>query len=91
MNWLLDQLGKEEAVIAGAPMSFIIAWLIGLIIIWLILEKYVYREGLAAKDDLIRTYQAKLGHLPPERSSKANVNQNIQSLTRYIEQDQTFS
>jgi len=67
-------------MIAGAPLSFALVCLLGLVLIYFILDRYVYHERLAAKDDLIRTYREKLG-LPAtgesiaigERAGKAEL------------------
>ncbi|MGA3325808.1 MAG: hypothetical protein ABSF45_15150 [Terriglobia bacterium] len=88
MEWLLTHLEKEMSLIEGAPLSFLFAWFLGSALIWWVLDKYVYRERLALKDDLIRTYQIKLGLSPVEPSSKEELNQKINLLTQYIEQGQ---
>src|SRR5208282_57037 len=89
MEWLLTHLEEEMSLIKGAPLSFLFAWFLGLVFIWWVLDKYVYRERLAAKDDLTKTYQNKLGISPAERSpNKVELNQKINLLTQYIEQGQ---
>ncbi len=69
MDWLLGQLAKEKSMISGAPIIFAFTWAIGSILIWFVLEKYVYRSRLEAKDDLIRVYREKLGILPDSKST----------------------
>jgi len=51
-------------VIQAAPITMTFAWVIGLLVMWMIMDKYVYRQRLEAKDDLIKTYREKLGLLP---------------------------
>ena len=60
-SWIVSQLQKEWHVVQGAPIIFGFTWLLGLLLIWWTLDKYVYRSRLELKDDLIRSYKEKLG------------------------------
>lgn len=78
MDWLLEQLAKEGAVIKQAPLSFVIVWVLGLIVLYFIME-YIYRQRLAGKDDLISSYREKLGLEPTEKAHpKTSTETSIQ-------------
>lgn len=68
MNWLIEQLLKEWAVIKQAPLSFLIMLVLCLLLAYLLL-KYIYGERLEHKDDIIESLNAKLGLKPSDESA----------------------
>jgi hypothetical protein len=88
-TWILGHLGKEVTVISGAPMIFGFTWLLGLTLIWWILNRYVYRSRLELKDDLIKSYKEKLGLLPCQESAVSHeTTRQLESLGKLIEKGQ---
>lgn len=55
-SWLIDHLYKEGAVIKGAPMSFIIIFIICLILAYLV-ARMMYKERLDTAKDLVSFYK----------------------------------
>jgi hypothetical protein len=66
MGWILDHLEREWSVIAAAPITFFLVCALTTTLVWWILDRYVYRERLATKDDLIRDYKDKLSLVSAE-------------------------
>ncbi len=60
MDLLWQQLQRGWAVIRQAPLLFCFAWTLGLIVIWVLVDK-LYRSRIEARDDVLRGYQQKLG------------------------------
>ena len=67
MNWLIDQLAKEWAVIKQTPIAFIFVCVLSLLIAFFFV-RWMYKERLDARDDLIGYYREKLGLLPDNKS-----------------------
>src|SRR5689334_12156137 len=61
-TWILDQLVKEWAVIKQAPLSFLIAFFLSNVLLYLF-HRWIYREQFKHKDDLIASYREKLALL----------------------------
>jgi hypothetical protein len=60
MTWLLEQLAKEWAVVKNAPISFAIIVILSLAFGY-ILVRYIYKERLESKDEMLDYYREKLG------------------------------
>ncbi len=76
MDWVWQQLQREWVVIRQAPLLFCITWMLGLIVIWVLVDK-LYRSRLEARDDLLRGYQEKLG-LGPFRKGEYSKLKNLE-------------
>jgi hypothetical protein len=60
MDWVWQQLERESIVIRQLPLLFCVTWILGLIVIWVLVDK-LYRSRLEARDEVLRGYQQKLG------------------------------
>jgi hypothetical protein len=67
MDWLLEQLAKEWAVIKQAPISFAIVCLLFLLLAFLA-ARWMYQERITNRDDLIGYYREKMGLTPSDKS-----------------------
>lgn len=59
MPWPIEQLAKEWAVIKQAPLSFVLVFLLCLVVAFFVL-KYFYDESIRHKNELIASLQARL-------------------------------
>lgn len=83
---------QEWALIWQVPLVLCLVWTLGLIVIWLLVDK-LYRRRIETRDDILRMYQEKLGLGPfkkrpysklknPELRNKATqLAQSIQAFT----------
>ena len=72
MDWVLQQLQREWVVIRQVPLLFCFTWILGLIVIWVLVDK-LYRSRLEARDEVLRGYQQKLGLGPFNKKAYSRV------------------
>jgi hypothetical protein len=76
MDWAWQQLQREWVVIRQVPLLFCLTWMLGLIVIWVLIDK-LYKTRLEARDDLLRGYQQKLG-LGPFKKGEYSKLKNLE-------------
>src|SRR5574337_1781112 len=76
MDWVWQQLQREWGVIRQVPLLFCSAWILGLIVIWGLVDR-LYRARLEAQDHLLRGDQQKLG-LGPFRKRAYSKLKNLE-------------
>jgi hypothetical protein len=67
MQWFLEQLAKEWAVIKQAPLSFLIICGLCLLASFFFV-RWVYHERLQAKDDMLGYYRERMGLRPADKT-----------------------
>jgi hypothetical protein len=67
MPWPLEQLLKEWDVIKQAPLSFFIVLALCMMLAYFFM-RYMYKEALSQKDDVIGTYKERLGLEPKDKA-----------------------
>ena len=92
MGSLWHQLQIEWEAVTETPLLSFFVWIVGLIVIWLLVDKY-YRSRIETRDDLLRMYQQKLGLGPHSKKTYSrlknselkekvlNLAQNIRAFT----------
>ena len=76
MGWVWQELRQEWEIIRQMPLLFCLMWMLGLLVIWVLVDK-LYRSRLEARDDLLRGYQEKLG-LGPFRKGEYSKLKNLE-------------
>jgi hypothetical protein len=69
MPWPLEQLVKEWAVIKQAPLSFFIVLFLCMALAFFVV-RWIYRDHIARKDDIISDLQKKIG-IQPQGASES--------------------
>jgi hypothetical protein len=70
MNWILERLSKEGAVIADAPLTFGVAVLAAAIVVWLLFRHQIanLKSSIQFRDDQIADYRTKLDGATPDEA-----------------------
>jgi hypothetical protein len=67
MPWPLEQLLKEWDVIKQAPLTFILAFILLLVLAYVFM-RWLYQDNLARKDELIASLKERLGLEPADKA-----------------------
>jgi hypothetical protein len=77
-NWFLERVAKEWPMIKAAPLTFILVFIVLATAIFIVV-RWLFRERLQHKDDLIASYREKLSLSPSHKddSSVASLEESF--------------